>query len=94
MAAYNIAGRADDVDYAEAERLCDLLLAFLPECTVVKFRKHPDHWPGFAKRIEESLGCVRGVWLVAPVLCMCFEDICGCVRKREVRTGGVTASHG
>ena len=59
MAQYILAGAADDVAYAEAERVCDLLVAMLPDCTVVKHRKHPSEWPAFAKRLQEVLGCVR-----------------------------------
>lgn len=55
--SFCVAGRADDPGYAEAERLCDELYAFV-ECTVVKFRKSPSEWPAFASQLAEVLGYV------------------------------------
>jgi hypothetical protein len=54
--AFIVAGKADDVGYAEAERLCDVLTAMLPSCVVVKLRIHPEDWEVQRANIGEALG--------------------------------------
>ena len=58
--SFVIAGRADDVGYAEAERLGEILEAMVPVATVVKLRIHPEDWEQKRRNIGEVLGYVYG----------------------------------
>lgn len=57
-ASFVLSGKADDVGFAEAERLCDILCAMLPSCVVVKLPVHPDDWEEKKSNIGDVLGCV------------------------------------
>ncbi len=56
QAEFTVAGAADCVRFAEAERLADMLAALLPACTVTKVMKHPDEWPAYAEQLQQTFG--------------------------------------
>eukprot|EP00002_Diphylleia_rotans_P025693 TRINITY_DN5086_c0_g1_i6.p1 TRINITY_DN5086_c0_g1~~TRINITY_DN5086_c0_g1_i6.p1 ORF type:complete len:350 (+),score=79.64 TRINITY_DN5086_c0_g1_i6:53-1102(+) len=56
MAQYEIAGRADDMSFAQVELLCDHLCENLPFFTVKKRTVHPTEWDSVLKEICADLG--------------------------------------
>ena len=54
---YNIAGPADDEDFAQAEYLSEMLMVALPaiKCTLIPIM--PDDWSDFVKAKSGFLGC-------------------------------------
>ena len=47
MANFFVAGAADDVGFAAAERLADMMCRLLPDACLTKFMLAPAQWPGF-----------------------------------------------
>ena len=68
---YNIAGPADDEDFAQAEHLAELLMISLPSITCTLHAVLPNEWTSFVTRQAGVLGCKQRaplVWLSSGVV--------------------------
>lgn len=74
MTTFVVAGSADSLDFARAERLAALAAARVPTLSVVTLRKHPGAWPATRASLLTGLGAAakpnatRGVSLADSAL--------------------------
>ena len=47
---YNLSGPADDEDFAQAEYLCEMLMATLPHASCHITAVLPEEWPGYIEK--------------------------------------------
>ena len=90
---YNIAGPADDEDYAQAEYLAEMLMVSLPTITCNLVPVMPDDWGAFAKQKCAFLGCRERaplIWLNSGAVVGGLKEFSKeCAEKYGVEIKGV-----
>ena len=90
---YNIAGPADDEDYAQAEYLAEMLMVSLPTITCNLVPVMPDDWGAFAAQKCAFLGCRERaplIWLNSGAVVGGLKEFSKeCAEKYGVEIKGV-----
>lgn len=93
---YNIAGPADDEDYAQAEYLAEMLMVSLPsiKCNLIPIL--PDNWSDFVTEKCGFLGCKQRaplIWMTSGIVVGGLPDWnAECEKKYGLRVTGVEFS--
>ena len=93
---YNIAGPADDEDYAQAEYLAEMLMVSLPSIHCNLLPILPDNWPDFVAEKCGFLGCKQRaplVWMSSGIVVGGLPDWAAeCEKKYGLRITDVEYS--